>query len=51
MDSKEEKMYVDPGAGNIIIQVLIGVAVALPVMIKVFWTKIKTLGRKTDENA
>ncbi len=39
-------MYIDPGAGNIVIQVLIGIAVAAPVFLKIFWTKIKGIGKK-----
>ncbi len=42
-------MYVDPGAGNIIIQVLVGIAVAVPVFVKIFWTKIKSLGKKNGK--
>lgn len=36
-------MYVDPGAGNIIIQTIIGVLVATPIFLKVFWVKIKNI--------
>ncbi len=39
-------MYIDPGAGNIVVQVLIGIAVAAPVFLKLFWTKIKSLGKR-----
>lgn len=44
-------MYIDPGAGNIIIQFLVGVAVAVPVIMKVFWGKIRAkLDRKHAKN-
>ncbi len=42
-------MYVDPGTTNIIVQVLIGVIVAVPVLLRVFWTKIKSFANKHEK--
>ena len=45
--SKVVVMYIDPGVGSIVLQVLIGVAVAIPVMVKVYWGRIKGLFRRS----
>ncbi len=42
-------MYVDPGTSNIVLQVLIGVIVAVPVLLRVFWIKIKGLAKKSEK--
>ncbi len=34
-------MYIDPSAGSILFQVLIGVALAIPIFVKIYWGKIK----------
>jgi len=34
-------MYIDPGTGSLLIQVLIGVIIAIPVALKLFWGRIK----------
>lgn len=36
-------MYIDPGTGSIIIQVLIGLALSIPFLIKLYWAKLKNL--------
>lgn len=44
-------MYTDPGIGSMLLQALLGIAVALPVIIGIFWGKIQKLlhRRKKDE--
>lgn len=34
-------MYLDPGAWSVIAQVLVGVLVAVPVLVGVYWRRIK----------
>jgi len=54
---EEEPMYLDPGSGSILIQIIIGVVFAVGVGVKLFWSKIKAVFHKesdeshlTDEN-
>ena len=35
-------MYLDPGAWSIIVQVLVGALVSIPVLLGLYWHKIKT---------
>jgi hypothetical protein len=42
-------MYIDPGFGTVIIQVLIGVAVAIPFILKTYWGRIKNVFRNKRE--
>jgi len=43
--------YLDPGTGSVIAQALIGLAVGAGVLIKTYWSKIKSLfGRKNTES-
>lgn len=39
--------YIDPGTGSLIIQILIGVLVALGATVKIFWNRIKNFFNKT----
>jgi len=39
-------MYIDPGVGSIVIQVLVGMVVALPVVIKLYWQRFKGFFRR-----
>ena len=43
-------LYLDPGSGSFIIQLLLAAALGLGVGIKVYWSKIKSLfgGKKTE---
>lgn len=34
-------MYIDPGVGGILLQVVIGFVVAIPFILKLYWGKIK----------
>ena len=44
-------MYLDPGAWGAVVQVLVGVAIAIPVLIGVYWGKIKLfLSRRKEKN-
>jgi hypothetical protein len=38
--------YIDPGAGSIIIQVVLGALVAISFALKLFWSKIKIFFKK-----
>ena len=47
-------MYIDPGLGSIIIQIIVGSFIAVPVIIKVYGKRIKAIFKrennaKTDE--
>lgn len=35
-------MYVDPGIGSLLIQVVIGALIAIPITLKLFWKRIMT---------
>ncbi len=43
-------LYLDPGSGSFIIQLLLAAALGLGVGIKIYWAKIKSLftGKKSD---
>ena len=43
-------MYVDPGAGSIVLQVLIGALVAIPVLVKLYWGKIKNVFKRGNKD-
>ena len=36
-------MYIDPGIGSLVIQVLIGLVLAIPIFLKLYWKKVKGL--------
>lgn len=36
-------MYTDPGAWSLVVQALIGIVVAIPVIIGIYWRKVKGL--------
>jgi hypothetical protein len=44
-------LYLDPGSGSFLIQLLIAAALGLGVGIKVYWSKIKSFfnGKKTEQ--
>jgi hypothetical protein len=41
-------MYLDPGSGSVILQVLLGVLLSIAVVLRLFWSRIKTLFRKSS---
>ena len=43
-------MYLDPGSGSIIIQVLLAGILGAGVIIRVFWKKIQSLFAKKETN-
>lgn len=44
--------YLDPGTGSLVLQAIIGGAVAVGVALKVYWHKIIGLfGKKTDKKS
>ncbi len=44
------RLYLDPGSGSFLIQLLLAVALGAGVAIRMYWTKIKSLfgGKKPD---
>ena len=45
-------MYLDPGSGSVILQVIIASLLGIGVGLRLFWVRIKSLFRKTgDEKA
>jgi len=43
--------YIDPGSGNIILQVILGGVGGIILFWKIIWDKIKSLFKKNDDNA
>jgi hypothetical protein len=43
-------VYTDPGLGSILLQVLLGAAVALPLIIGIFWGKVRKLFHREKKN-
>jgi len=41
-------MYLDPGSGSVILQVLLGVLLSLAVAVRLFWGKIKAFFGKSS---
>lgn len=44
-------MYLDPGLGSIVIQALIGLAFAIPVLVGVYWKKLRNIFRRKGEDS
>lgn len=44
-------MYLDPGSGSIILQILLGVLLSVAVFFRLFWGKIKNLFGKGNSEA
>jgi hypothetical protein len=44
-------LYLDPGSGSFLIQLLMAAALGIGVAVKMYWTKIKSLftGKKADK--
>ena len=36
-------MYLDPGSGSVLVQIIIGAVLGAGVAVRIFWSKIKTL--------
>jgi hypothetical protein len=45
-------LYLDPGSGSFIIQLLLAAALGIGVGVRIYWTKIKSLfrGKKSEPN-
>ena len=41
-------MYLDPGSGSVILQVLLGVLLSVAVVVRLFWSRIKALFGKSS---
>jgi len=51
MGYKEKNMYIDPGSGSVILQVVLAALLGVGVTIKLFWGKIKSLfSQKKEED-
>ena len=35
-------MYTDPGTGSLLLQILLGIILAIPALLALFWTRVKT---------
>lgn len=44
-------MYLDPGTGSVVVQVLLAALLGLGVFFKLFWRKIISIFRKKDDTA
>ena len=36
-------MYIDPGIGSMALQIIIGLALAIPIFLKLYWKKVVQL--------
>jgi uncharacterized protein HemX len=41
-------MYIDPGTGSVLLQIILAAALSLGVVIRIFWKKIKALFSKNS---
>jgi hypothetical protein len=39
-------MYIDPGTGSVLLQIILAAALSLGVVVKVFWKRIKVIFNK-----
>jgi hypothetical protein len=46
---KGENMYIDPGTGSVLLQVILAAVLGLGVFVKIFWKKIRSLFNKNQE--
>lgn len=44
-------MYIDPGSGSILLQIILGSVLGAGVLIKVFWKKILSLFGKKESDS
>ena len=44
-------MYIDPGTGSVLLQVILAAVLGLGVFVKIFWNKIRTLFNANKEPA
>jgi hypothetical protein len=42
-------LYIDPGSGSLILQVLAGGALAAAMFVKTYWLRIKSFFKKSDD--
>lgn len=42
-------MYIDPGIGSLLFQILIGLVLAIPIFLKMYWAKVKKIARRQDK--
>ena len=43
------KYYIDPGIWSLVVQVLIGLLLAIPIFLKLSWAKVKKFVKRKDE--
>jgi len=43
------QMYIDPGFGSLLLQVLIGFLCAIPIFLKMYWAKVKKFVKREDK--
>lgn len=42
-------MYLDQNSGSILVQAIVGGAVGIGAIVKLYWFKLRTLGRRPEE--
>lgn len=42
-------MYIDPGIAGMVIQILVGLALAIPIFLKMNWVKVKGLAKRITD--
>ncbi|MDB5251273.1 MAG: hypothetical protein JWP27_442 [Flaviaesturariibacter sp.] len=44
-------LYIDPGSGSLILQILAGGALAAGMFVKTYWLRIKSFFKKSDNSS
>ena len=43
------RMYIDPGIGSLLIQILLGLVLAIPIFLKMYWKAVKRFVKRQDK--
>lgn len=43
------EMYLDQNSGSILVQAIVGGAVGIGAIVKLYWFKLRTLGRRAED--
>lgn len=44
-------MYIDPGTGSVLLQIILAASLSLGVLIKIFWSRIKVIFTKNKPSS
>jgi heme/copper-type cytochrome/quinol oxidase subunit 1 len=51
LPKRAEALYLDPGTGSIVLQVMIGSFLAAMAMVRVYWSRLRSLFRRKNGDA